>query len=223
MPVRRRTLGLPLCSMLTPSSSWSAIRLASPVSFTSYRSCLFTAHLALWGPLGADRGQGYWYELSRPGPSNPAPLQALPLGVIRSSFAVPGGQGGSNGAGWILHRTHDGGNFLTPCVSYVSALPVGCLCYFIPSCTLGWLLDAVDLSRPLHGRVPPPRFPSHLDVLLRGGKSQAPPCPQTNSQEPSASPQPQMLYMGCQVASHRTQLPQSPLDLVCWALMHQAG
>lgn len=137
-------MAYPCALCLTPPSSWSAIRLESPVSFTSYRSCLFTAP---W-PSGAAQGQGYWYGLCRPGRSNPAPLQALPLGVIRSSLAVPGGRGGSNSAGWILHHTHDGGNFLPPCVSYVFCSPCWLPVFFhsvLPSCTLGLLFNASGL------------------------------------------------------------------------------
>lgn len=56
LPGRRRTLGLALCSMFNTCSSWSAIRLASPVSFTSHRSCLSTAH-GPFGPLGRLEGK----------------------------------------------------------------------------------------------------------------------------------------------------------------------
>jgi hypothetical protein len=164
-------LASPCARWLTPSSSWSAICLASPVSFTSHRSCLSAASLAPSAHWGADQGPGYRYELCRPGRRNPAPPQALLPGVIRSSLAAPGGRRGSSGASCILHHTHDGGNFLPrPLVLPMFPLsPVGCPWVFLllSECML---LDAGDLSRPLHGRVPPPRFSSHLDVLLRGGK-----------------------------------------------------
>lgn len=56
LPGRSRALGLLLCSMFNTCSSWSAIRLESPVSFTSHRSCLPTAHGA-FGPLGRLEGK----------------------------------------------------------------------------------------------------------------------------------------------------------------------
>lgn len=80
--------------------------------------------------------------------------------------------------------------------------------FFTQSCTLGLLLDVVDLSRPLHGRVPPPRFSSHLNLPLRGGNSRGRLCPQSSFQEPFASPHPRVLHMPCPVASHCIKLPQ---------------
>lgn len=183
LPSERRALGLPLCSMFNTCSSWSAIHLASPVSFTSHRSCLSKA--PLW-PSGAARGQGYRYELCQFGRSHPAPLQALPLGLIRSNLALPGGQAGRRRTLVGSHTTaHDGGNAL-PCVSYVSvsvsALPVGCTFSLTQSCPAFWACCSMWLtvSRPCSGRVPPPRFSSHLDVLLRGGNSRGRLCPQSN-------------------------------------------